>query len=185
MPVYWNFRAVLDIDKKNRSCVGTKKGKNVGRCSNIVHHRDLKAAGHLLDQMDQSKSFKGSIDRLETLAGLLLCKGVHNNHKTKARLSQVDEVTEKWTIIVEEKYRIIERQREKELLLRMSESARQIKAELEEERADKVYNCLQAFITVLILQRYYTSPRKMINPRAKIPTEPLGSKILLDQLLLQ
>ncbi|KUJ23091.1 uncharacterized protein LY89DRAFT_166950 [Mollisia scopiformis] len=142
MPYFWDFRTVLDVDPENdRTCVGTaQKGE---RCCNPINRADRATAGLLLDQMDRSKSFKSSIDELEILAELLLCKPVHNNHKAKAYLSQVDTITAEWTIIVEEEYRLMRKrkgkvraEKAKKELLRMAENARHMKAELEEERAD-------------------------------------------------
>lgn len=109
---------------------------------------DRGTAGRLLDQMDRSKSLKSSIDHLETLAELLLCKHKHNNHKSFAYLSQVDRVSARWVVIVEEEYRIVKRRTEKEKafkakleLQRVAESAKQMKAELEEKEERLSYVC--------------------------------------------
>ncbi|KAF8864824.1 hypothetical protein BDZ45DRAFT_684805 [Acephala macrosclerotiorum] len=144
MPYYWDFRTILDVDPEtDRTCVGTT-AQGLG-CRNPINIADRGTAGRLLDQMDRSKSLKSSIDHLETLAELLLCKHRHNNHKSFAYLSQVDEVSARWIIIVEEEYRIVKKKQEKEKALkakkelqRVAESAKQMKAELEEESLNKV-----------------------------------------------
>lgn len=144
MPYLWNLRKILHVDPENdRTCVGTT-AKGLG-CKNPINMADRATAGRLLDQMDRSKSLKSSIDYLETLAELLLCKHRHNNHKSFAHLSQVDRVSARWIMIVEEEYRVVKMKKEKEKafkakqeLLRMAESAKQMKSELEDERVGRV-----------------------------------------------
>lgn len=170
MPSFWNFRKILHVDPENdRTCVGTTQ-KGAG-CRNPINMSDRATAGRLLNQMDGSKSFKIIIDELESLAALLLCKGVHNN-LNRAHLSQVYTVSSKWTIMVEEEHRIMKNQKEKakmlkakKELLRIAENAKQMKAELEDEGVDQVSPWLQHITTCA---NFSKAPHK--NSRYGAPT---------------
>jgi hypothetical protein len=109
------------------------------RCKNRINKNDRNTASRLLNQMNETKQFRSSIDDLEQLASLMLCKEVHNC-KTQPHLSQVDEVCTRWTATIGVEYSHIKQMRKKAALLkakkdflRMQEKAAQARSELETE----------------------------------------------------
>ncbi|KAE8453436.1 hypothetical protein EG329_010297 [Mollisiaceae sp. DMI_Dod_QoI] len=137
--------------------------------------------------MDASKSFKSSIDHLETLAALLLCKGVHNNHKSRAYLSQVDEVSTRWMVVVEEEYRIMKRQREKakalktkDVLLQVSESAKQMKAELEDESVNRELSKVPRNEESTRKSPFWTTEAELHDPFVATPPSMRSNSLLFS-----
>jgi len=141
MSAHWDFRKILAVDPDNdRLCVGYAYSRG-RRCHNRVNPGDLSAASQLLNRMNRSSNIYASTEDLRKLAALLLCNHVHNNKKSKAYLSQVDEVYNKWSAIVEKQYVVAKKQNDEAAMLRvqrelskMKENAQQMKVKLEEER---------------------------------------------------
>jgi hypothetical protein len=144
MTAYWDFRSLLEIrirvinpSSTDNKCVGiTQKGKG---CTKPIKKADIATASRLLDRMDRSKSFLRSIDDLEELAALLLCKEVHNSAK-RPHLSQVEDKYEEWRAVVKEEYKAVKKQRELAETLKMRKDLANVKedAELDTGKRERV-----------------------------------------------
>lgn len=98
MGSHWDFRKILNVNLENGRCVGrTQKGLG---CKNVIKGSDLATAGYVLDRIDHAKLLLDSLDDLESLARLLLCKSYHNPTTRSQSYSQVREMTQKWTDVV-------------------------------------------------------------------------------------
>lgn len=180
MASYWDFRHILDVNpEEDRSCVGTTK-KTGERCTKPISVNDRSTAGRLLNQMDQTKDFCSSIQDLEQLAALMLCKEVHNSQK-RHHLSQVDNVRAKWTARINQEYVIIKKNTEeaamakaKRELLRMRKSAAIAKSELEMDKGGKrerVCCPSQKYFLMLMLQQILVFKDNEKVPQHSIVTE--------------
>ena len=138
MASYYDFRTVLGINPDtDRACVGKKSRKHCDRCKNIIKVVDRNIASRLLNQMDRTKNFSSALDELEELASLMLCKGQHNCI-SKPHLSQVEEVRQLWTRLVEDEHELIRQKQKRRALakakgdlIKMRDAATSIEEELE------------------------------------------------------
>jgi hypothetical protein len=140
MTAYWDFRSLLKVNPSpaDNKCVGFAKSKDRG-CTKPINKGDIATASRLLDRMDRSKNFLRSIEDLEELAALLLCKEVHNSAK-RPHLSQVEEVYEIWRAVVKEEYKAVKKQRELAEILRARKDLANVKedAELDTGKHERV-----------------------------------------------
>jgi hypothetical protein len=129
MTTYWDFGSLLQVDPEtDRLCIGiTKKGES---CGNPINKEDRATAIRLLNRMDRSKSFLRSMEDLEELAALLLCKGQHNC-PSKPHLSQVEEFYERWRAVVKAEYKAVKKQRELAEIRRMRKDLANVKEDAE------------------------------------------------------
>jgi hypothetical protein len=140
MTAYWDFRSLLKVNPSpaDNKCVGFAKSKGRG-CTKPINKGDIATASRLLDRMDRSKNFLRSIEDLEALAALLLCKEVHNSAK-RPHLSQVEEVYERWRAGVKEEYKAVQKQRELTEILKARKDLANVKedAELDTGKHERV-----------------------------------------------
>ncbi len=125
----WDFRSILHVDPdEDRTCVGIAKSYG-RRCKNPINVADRGTASLLLDQMDRCKDFLSSLDYIRKLSALMLCKSVHNNHKSRAHLSQVGEVEARWTVVIEQHHAALKKQQERTALRTLKREIESVKAE--------------------------------------------------------
>lgn len=130
MQAKWDFRSILDVNPDDdRLCVGIAKSAG-RRCKNPINIGDRGTAGRLLDEMGRSSKFLSSIEYLERLAGLMLCKGVHNS-SSRPHLSQVEEVYMQWKSVVLKEHRRVRKLQVKADLTKMENEVSKVKQNLE------------------------------------------------------
>jgi hypothetical protein len=110
MVSYWNLRKLLGANPNENQCVGTTKTvKPPRRCRNSLNASGRAYAERLLNEMDSQKIV--SLEDLEELAEVMLCRKDHNSPVKKPHLMQVGEVRDRWHYIVKEHIRNMERKK--------------------------------------------------------------------------
>ncbi|KAG9242719.1 hypothetical protein BJ878DRAFT_543984 [Calycina marina] len=90
-----DFRKVLDAIPAERTCVGiTKTGKEgPRRCTHFLPAVNCSRADAILNHINKTQA--ASLESIEDLADLMLCKEIHNN-EARPDWCQVDELCVKW-----------------------------------------------------------------------------------------
>jgi hypothetical protein len=134
MTAYWDFRSLLKINIRvttnplptENKCVGTTQQGN-----GCTKPADVATASRLLDRMDRSKSFSRSIEDLDELAALLLCKEWHNSPIRRPQHSQVKKKYEEWRAVVKQEYKAHKKQSELAETLKMRKDLANVKEDAE------------------------------------------------------
>lgn len=101
MSTGYDFRKVLNVRPVEGTCIGTVK---MGRCSHMLSLAIRITAENILDEINKKQT--ASLQNIEDLADLMLCKEQHNND-ARPHLSQVDEMCVKWETRIEEHERAL------------------------------------------------------------------------------
>ncbi|KAH7346536.1 hypothetical protein BKA65DRAFT_502681 [Rhexocercosporidium sp. MPI-PUGE-AT-0058] len=144
MTTYWDFRRILDVDPDDdHTCVGIAKAYG-HKCKHRVGVNYRSEGSLILDQMDHTENYSNAMTNLEDLAGLLLCKQVHNS-QNKPHLNQINEVYRRWYAAAEKEHILMKRRAERLAvssmrsdLSMMREAAQQLKDDLESAKEEMI-----------------------------------------------
>ena len=131
MSVSCDFRKVLDAYPEQNTCVGIARTAKGGprSCTERLSVASRESARDIMNVINKKQA--ASLQDIEDLASVMLCKEQHNND-LKPHLSQVDEVCVKWEAKIEQYKKIAEKEEAAAMILKSKRELSRLKRDADD-----------------------------------------------------